>query len=88
MHTYTHTPITHHSISICNLFLELFAFQHQIAISTTDDATFVCDGSGCLHVVTGNHAHRDATVLTRPDAARHLQMYNHMTLLNAFTNFH
>lgn len=51
------------SFIIADLLVEVFAFQAQEVLAGLQDSTLCSDGTGCVNVVSGDHADCDARSL-------------------------
>lgn len=65
--------LTHLSLVVSDLLVELLALQAQEVLARNNDATLGCDGTGGVDVVSGNHAHSDASALAFSDGFGHLR---------------
>ena len=63
---------TYHPIFVSNASVEFFAFNDQERIPGFEDTAFGGDGACCVDVVTCDHAHCDASLLTLLDGSGYL----------------
>ena len=53
--------------------VELLALHAEEVVPGVQDSTFESDGAGCVDVVSGDHAHRDASALALLNGIWHLR---------------
>lgn len=65
--------MSHLSLVVSDLLVELLALQAQKVLPGQQDATLGCDGTGSVDVVSSNHTYSDACTLALRNGRRYLE---------------